>query len=44
MQERVYDENGRAKTDTDYTGHGNPSKHQKYHINITGIGQTLSIR
>ena len=27
IQERIYDENGQAKTDIDYTDHGNPSKH-----------------
>lgn len=27
IQERIYDEYGRAKKDIDYTNHGNPSKH-----------------
>lgn len=27
IQERIYDENGQAKTDIDYTDHGNPLKH-----------------
>lgn len=27
IQERIYDEKGQAKTDIDYTNHGNPAKH-----------------
>ena len=27
IQERIYDEKGLAKTDIDYTNHGNPAKH-----------------
>ena len=27
IQERIYDENGQAKTDIDYTDHGNPTRH-----------------
>ena len=27
IQQRIYDENGQAKTDKDYTDHGNPTRH-----------------